>query len=216
MEQEILKGWQKKVIAFLFSIPDFKLFYLTGGTALAAFYLKHRFSDDLDFFSSEKVDAVFVHNLAQKIKKEMDFSETRFSRIHDRYQFFYSSGGEELKIEFSHYPFKQLKEPTIIDGWKIDSEYDIAVNKLATILDRFDPKDFVDLYFLLPKFSLKELKHGAEEKFGSKIEPLFLGSELSNVRRITALPKIIKPLSINDLKEFFAEEIKKLAPEVIE
>ncbi|MCZ7666433.1 MAG: nucleotidyl transferase AbiEii/AbiGii toxin family protein [Chloroflexi bacterium] len=25
-------------------------FYLTGGTALAAFYLQHRFSEDLDFF----------------------------------------------------------------------------------------------------------------------------------------------------------------------
>lgn len=26
-------------------------FYLTGGTALAGFYLHHRYSEDLDFFS---------------------------------------------------------------------------------------------------------------------------------------------------------------------
>jgi len=31
------------------------IFRLTGGTALSAFYLEHRFSDDLDFFSIEKV-----------------------------------------------------------------------------------------------------------------------------------------------------------------
>ena len=28
-------------------------FYLTGGTALAEFYLRHRLSEDLDFFSDE-------------------------------------------------------------------------------------------------------------------------------------------------------------------
>ena len=30
-----------------------KLFYLTGGTALSIFYLHHRLSEDLDFFSEE-------------------------------------------------------------------------------------------------------------------------------------------------------------------
>jgi hypothetical protein len=29
-------------------------FYLTGGTALAAFYLFHRYSDDLDFFTNDQ------------------------------------------------------------------------------------------------------------------------------------------------------------------
>ncbi len=28
-------------------------FYLTGGTALSAFYLQHRLSEDLDFFTSD-------------------------------------------------------------------------------------------------------------------------------------------------------------------
>ena len=31
-----------------------KNFYLTGGTALAAFYLGHRYSEDLDFFSESE------------------------------------------------------------------------------------------------------------------------------------------------------------------
>ena len=37
-------------------------FYLTGGTALAEFYLHHRYSEDLDFFSENEVDArgIFV------------------------------------------------------------------------------------------------------------------------------------------------------------
>jgi len=33
-------------------------FHLTGGTALAAFYLQHRYSEDLDFFTGD--EAVFA------------------------------------------------------------------------------------------------------------------------------------------------------------
>ncbi len=32
----------------------FENFYLTGGTALAAFYLRHRLSEDLDFFNEKE------------------------------------------------------------------------------------------------------------------------------------------------------------------
>jgi hypothetical protein len=35
-------------------LPDF---YLTGGTALAEFYLQHRLSEDLDFFSEQEVES---------------------------------------------------------------------------------------------------------------------------------------------------------------
>lgn len=217
MEQEILKNWQKKVIGFLISFPGFEKFYLTGGTALSAFYLHHRISDDLDFFSYCDIDSIFIHDLANKIKNFMGVSEMRFSRLYDRYQFFYLIGNnnEEIKIEFAKYPFLQVEPIKVFNGLFIDSERDIAINKLATILDRFDPKDFVDLYFLLPKFSLNELRKGVEIKFGIKIDPLFLGSELSKARRIMALPKMIKPLTVDELKNFFLSEIKKISPEII-
>ena len=217
MEQEILKTWQKKVIDFLVSFPGFENFYLTGGTTLAAFYLQHRISDDLDFFSYDDIDPIFIHDLATKIKNFLGASEMRFSRLYDRYQFFYLIGDnkEEIKIEFAKYPFLQVEPIKIFNGLSVDSERDIAVNKLAAILDRFDPKDFVDLYFLLPKFSLNELKKGIEMKFGIKTDPLFLGSELSKVRRIEALPKMIKPLTVEELKDFFMSEIKKISSEII-
>ena len=31
-------------------------FYLTGGTALSRFYLNHRYSEDLDFFTNRDTD----------------------------------------------------------------------------------------------------------------------------------------------------------------
>lgn len=43
---------EKKVFLHLFAeLPDHEQFYLTGGTAPAEFYLGHRLSYDLDFFT---------------------------------------------------------------------------------------------------------------------------------------------------------------------
>ncbi len=216
MEQEILKDWQKKATEFVASTKELNDFYLTGGTALAAFYLQHRISDDLDFFSYSEFDPIFIHKISSELKNVLVASQMRFSRLYDRFQFFYQLNDEETKIEFSKYPFRQLNPVNTINGLRVDSEEDIASNKLMAILDRFDPKDFVDLYFLLQKFDLQVIRSNAEKKFNLKIQPLSLGSELSKVRRIEVLPKMLKPLTIEELKDFFSEQIKKLSAEIIE
>ena len=98
---------------------------------------------------------------------------------------------------------------------KIDSLRDIGANKLMAALERFDPKDFVDLYYLLESTELENIRKDTEIKFGLKIGGIFLGGELAKVRRIEALPKMLKPLTIEELKEFFSQEIKKLSPEIL-
>ena len=60
MEQEVLKNWQKRVIALVASTPELGHFYLTGGTALSGYYLQHRISDDLDFFTEDDLDTLFI------------------------------------------------------------------------------------------------------------------------------------------------------------
>ena len=53
--ETILTPDQQKVLDLFQADPKLpELFYLSGGTALAEFYLKHRRSDDLDFFIDEK------------------------------------------------------------------------------------------------------------------------------------------------------------------
>ena len=50
----IISELQKGILNIFSNIADSKLFYLTGGTALAEFYLAHRKSFDLDIFTTEK------------------------------------------------------------------------------------------------------------------------------------------------------------------
>lgn len=214
MEQKILTNGQKLVLETVSGEPRLKYFYLSGGTALTAFYLYHRLSDDLDFFSFDEADSVFLYEFAEKLKKTLGATGFRFERLNNRNQFFFDLNGGELKVEFTRYPFHQLEKPNQLEGILVDSLRDIAANKLATVLDRFDPKDFVDLYFLLREIDISEIRADVQEKFGYKVSTIFLAGELAKVRRIEALPKILKPITVRELKDFFADLIKKLSPEV--
>ena len=48
-------------------------FYFTGGAALSAFYLNHRKSEDLDFFSEKKFDPQVILKKVSKWSKESNF-----------------------------------------------------------------------------------------------------------------------------------------------
>lgn len=52
---KILTPLQEEFIYTFSKSPLKNRFFLTGGTALAAFYLEHRYSDDMDFFTEVKI-----------------------------------------------------------------------------------------------------------------------------------------------------------------
>ena len=49
----ILTPFQQQLLRAIGQTQIAENFYLTGGTALAAHFLQHRLSEDLDFFSSD-------------------------------------------------------------------------------------------------------------------------------------------------------------------
>jgi predicted nucleotidyltransferase component of viral defense system len=56
-----LYPFQDLVLKLIMEVDD--TFYLTGGTALGRHYLKHRYSDDLDFFVNwENAINTIVHS----------------------------------------------------------------------------------------------------------------------------------------------------------
>lgn len=214
--EQILTQHQRAVIELVAQEPKLRDFYLTGGTALAAYYLGHRHSDDLDFFTADEPDLLFLHDFARRIQSALNAQPPRYRRLYDRNEFFFAIEKSELKIEFTRYPFPQCEAPQERDGMRIDSLRDIAANKLMTVLDRFEPKDFIDLYFLLLERSLADLVQDVQTKFSIKVTPLFLGQELMKARRIEALPVMVNPLTVKELKDFFADEAKALGPEVLQ
>ena len=66
-QKAILSENQVKVLEIISQSKNIcQSFYLTGGTALAEFYLQHRFSEDLDFFSENEVDSQTIFSFLKR------------------------------------------------------------------------------------------------------------------------------------------------------
>lgn len=191
-------------------------FYFSGGTALSEIYFKHRYSDDLDFFSPVKIETQSIFNFLNFLSKKYHFSvQTQF--VDPVYICNLSfKDGEILKLDFGYYPFKQIGATEKYLALRVDSLVDLAVNKVLTVTQRRQVKDFVDLYFLLEKFSLSELIYDVKIKFNFEIEPLILASHFMMVEEFEFMPRMIKLLEINTLKKFFIDKAKSLGLESVE
>lgn len=192
-----------------------KNFYFTGGTTLSAVYLQHRLSEDLDFFSQEKFDTLPILNLitqwGQKHKFKTNYEEKEVVKIFNL-EF---TDGEKLKVDFGYYPYKRLRKGKFIDAVEVDSLFDIAVNKLQTIRQRSEVKDFVDLYFLLKEFTVWDLMEGARVKFRMEPDPYLIAVDCLKSRNFENLPVMLKPLSLDQLKAFYKDLAKQLGRKII-
>jgi len=194
-----ISSLQKKVLD-LFSKSHLKdKFYWTGGTLLSLFYLHHRQSKDLDFFNDKPFSYNQIIGFVRNLKKQLKLKEIEEKKIFDRWEFFLHDK-EELRMEFVFYEHPKIKSRKKWQGIFIDSLEDIAANKVMAFFDRNDPKDLVDLYFLLvkKKFKVKTLLRLAEKKFGVKLTEGSFWSE--SFKSLKDLNKI-SPLLITKTKE---------------
>lgn len=193
-----------------------KNFYFTGGTALSVVHLKHRFSEDLDFFSASGFDS---QSLVEKIEDLAQKHSLKFKSRQIEKVFVYElefPDGEVLKVDFVIHPHKLLEKTTKLYGFAVDSLIDMAVNKLLTINQRTEVKDFVDLYFLLEKFTIWDLMDGLKVKYRIKTDPLIVAGDFLKIESLEVLPIMIKPLKLSELKDFFRENAKKLGRLAVE
>lgn len=191
-------------------------FYFTGGTALSEFYLQHRYSEDLDIFSEKKYDPQTVISIIDDLRDQFSFKYD-METIETVNMFFLDFGkNEKLKVDFSFYNCKRVEKGLDWKGLSVDSLLDIAINKLSTIARRTDVKDFVDLYFLEPKFGLWNLVEGVRVKFRDEPEIYNLSSDLLKVEDFDTLPQMIKPLTLDELKAFYRNLAIKLGRTAVE
>ncbi|MDO8618590.1 MAG: nucleotidyl transferase AbiEii/AbiGii toxin family protein [Candidatus Daviesbacteria bacterium] len=195
-----------------------KKFYLSGGTALAGFYIPYRYSEDLDFFSEEEIQVDEIIAFLKSIKDKLGFEDMDFNTSFNRNLFFLKFRNEVLKLEFTYYPFKQLNNSKEEFGIKIDSIEDIAINKLFTIYQNPRSRDFMDLYMIIKKydFAIEDLIKKAKVKFDWHVDSLKLGTQFLLAEELKDYPNLIEELNEKDWQDFFRDEARKLGHEVIE
>jgi len=193
-----------------------KRFYLTGGTALAEFYLKHRLSEDIDLFTEEKeVDQKLIEAYLKKISDFLSIKKINRSVFMGLVSYFLIyKDGSKLKVDFNYYPFPKIEKGLKFGKLQIDSIRDIAANKVHTIFINPRDRDYIDLYFIMKSgnFKLDQLIFDAKAKFDWNIDRLTLVSQLLRVKEIKILetPKILIPFDRKEMDRFFIEEAKKL------
>jgi len=210
--KDILSALQWEFLSFFFqgSPP----FFLTGGTALSAFYLRHRYSQDLDLFTldSDAFDRVplYVADTATKLSAAVASLQTA-PQFH-RYKL--SRKGESVIVDFVREVVPQVsEEKNRFEGIMVDTLDDIAANKVCTLLSRAEIKDYIDVYFLeRAGYPLEKYIKAAQRKDAgvSQAALAYLLSEL----RLSKVPDfMIASISLKELQEYFEYLARKLAVE---
>jgi hypothetical protein len=206
IRMEILTPLQQQVLQAIGRSPLREEFYLTGGTALAAYYLQHRFSEDLDFFSANPRAPGLVPGILEQALAELNV-RTTFRRIFPSFVecFIEAPHGERVELDFAQdSPFRF--EPTWCDdrfGVHIDSQVDLCCNKLSALFERAESKDFVDVYMIAQRLMSRDRLLTLAQQKHVGLEDYWLAQSIVQVNRITFLPRMITPITIDDLKPYF-------------
>lgn len=200
---KILTDLQQQSLDAFFSVPELRQkFYLTGGTALSAYYLEHRFSDDLDFFThSGELDDMDRLAVSAFENAGLTVRHERSSPTFRRYRL-----GGSLQVDLVRDIDFRVGAPELHGNIMVDSAKNIAVNKVTALYGRLDPKDYVDFYFLIRtyKFDVMELLTLAQQKDGG-LEFFQWAKVIADAESLTILPRMIQPLNLTDLKKFFRD-----------
>ncbi len=161
----IITNLQKGVLSVFSQFPDSQKFYLTGGTALSEFYLGHRLSYDLDFFSS---DGDLIPPFSEAMQSELEkrgFSIITVRRFQTFAEFKLSEKEEKTIIHLAYdSPFRFSQPVDSVFGVKVNNYTDIIVDKFLTFFGRAEPRDAVDLFFILKEEDLWKLLELAPQK----------------------------------------------------
>jgi predicted nucleotidyltransferase component of viral defense system len=139
----------------LITKPYLQQFALVGGTALAL-QLGHRFSIDLDLFTTESFDK---DNLLEDLQADFQVSVESESRN------IVITFINDVKVDFVKVPYPTLFPIQTLDAVRLMDIRDIAPMKLSAVTQRGSKKDFYDIYFLIKKMSLPVLLNLYQDKF---------------------------------------------------
>lgn len=220
---EILTNLQKKILNLVSNLPDKEAFYLTGGTALSAFYLKHRKSNDLDFFTNvEELILPFTQRLEICLKRE-NLETEKLRGFHSFVELSVSSTESSTILHFaldSPFRFEEPLSAIEFPELKIDTLIDIATNKLLALFGRAELRDFIDIYFLTKeRFSKDELVKKVRQK-DPGFDLYWLGVAMERINNFPDdspdMYLLIHPCTMNELKKFFCIWRKDIKKELME
>ncbi|HWR33516.1 MAG TPA: nucleotidyl transferase AbiEii/AbiGii toxin family protein [Chitinophagaceae bacterium] len=187
-----------RLVQQLQAIPELKEFHLVGGTALSL-QLGHRNSIDIDLFTKNEFEATDIINLLQA-----DFSVTatlvRKGTL--------LAVVNNIKTDFIQHSYPLIKPPFAEEGISFLSKEDIAGMKFHAVIQSGKRlKDFIDMYFLLEHFSMKQMLefYSAKYTFSNPMIAMKAINFFDDIDENIDPPKLLKPLSVKKITERIQE-----------
>lgn len=173
MFKNILNSDQQELLPLIKSLsPDY---YLAGGTAIAL-HLGHRRSIDFDLFTDKTFNPL---HLRRRILYGYKIDQT------------FSQGQGELtilinrvRVTFFHYPFAIERPVKFESSINLPDLITLGATKSFALGRRAKWKDYVDLYFVLQKHSLKELMDKTNSIFENEFNEKLFRAQLSYFKDI--------------------------------
>lgn len=173
---------------------------LVGGTSLALQY-GHRNSVDLDFFGTLDEDRSAIRDCLKSIGHVAVLKETDKIRI-------YNLDGVKIDfVDYSCYPW--IDDPLVEDGLCLASPKDIAAMKINAIEGRGTRKDFIDVFYLLQRFSLSEILGFYQQKYPEySIFRALMSLTYFNDAEKQNMPKMFKHDTWEEMKSTILKEVE--------
>lgn len=205
-DPSILLPYQRTILTEFFASPLSQTFFLTGGTALAAYYFAHRKSKDFDLFSMEAFDMMAVEGLFREIAQKLG-AELSVKVAAQTYRELYLTHREEgwvQRVDIVREQSKHFGDIVIVDGVRVDALENIGSNKLLTLFGRFEPKDYVDFYTIVtqPPFTFDALFALAKQKDLGLTE-FYFAQSITQVDAIVSWPATRLPYDIKRMIQYY-------------
>jgi hypothetical protein len=186
--------------------------FLSGGTALGAFYLGHRRSADLDFFTRDRAD------YDERVRQFVRLVEGAGLRVvagsagAGFRRFVVSDADETVPVDLVLDTAERISAPTVTpEGLVVDSLDDITANKLGAVLGRAEVRDYVDLFFLAKAGQDPLAFVPAARRKDGGIDAAALAFVLSGVKVRGAPEGLETPVSAPELQAFIDDLRQRLA-----
>ena len=205
-DPSILLPYQRTILTEFFASPLSQTFFLTGGTALSAFYFAHRESKDFDFFSMEAFDMMHVEGLFREIAQRHG-AELSVKVAAKTYRELYLSHRKEgwvQRVDIVREQPKHFGDIAIVDGVRVDALENIGSNKVLTLFGRFEPKDYVDFYTIISQtpFTFDALFALAKQKDMGLTE-FYFAQSIIQVEAIVSWPATRIPIDVKKMIQYY-------------
>ena len=188
--------------------------FLTGGAALAGFYLGHRTTEDLDLFGPPGIDLAQAARTLGEAAVECGAALSAQQTSPD-FRRFHARRGDELCIVDL-----VVDRAPMIEGQKVafgvvrvDTLREITANKVCTILARSEIKDLVDLTALLKAGQpLEQALEDARQK-DAGVDPATLAWLLSEITISSEarLPGGVDPVAVDSDRQDLVRRLRAIA-----